>query len=43
MKENENGDFMKKVIVYGNNNVAEMLYLETQKYNEKHLSIEAFF
>lgn len=33
---------MKKVIVFGNNNLAEMLYLETQKYNEMYFAIEAF-
>jgi len=30
------------IIVFGNNNVAEMLYLETQKYEEKNFAIEAF-
>jgi len=30
------------IIVFGNNNVAEMLYLETQKYKEKNFAIEAF-
>jgi sugar O-acyltransferase (sialic acid O-acetyltransferase NeuD family) len=33
---------MKKIVVFGNNNVAEIIHLETQKYNEEHFAIEAF-
>jgi sugar O-acyltransferase (sialic acid O-acetyltransferase NeuD family) len=31
-----------KVIVFGNNNLAEIVYLETQKFGECHFRIEAF-
>ena len=33
---------MKNIIVFGNNNVAEMIYLETLKYNELYFAIKAF-
>ena len=33
---------MKKTIIFGNNNLAEMIYLESQKFNEQHFAIEAF-
>lgn len=33
---------MKKTIIFGNNNLAEMLLLESQKFNEQHFAVEAF-
>lgn len=35
-------DSKNKTIIFGNNNVAEILYLETEKFAEQHFAIEAF-
>lgn len=32
----------RKAIIFGNNNLAEILYWETKKFNEQHFEIEAF-